>query len=305
MKSEKTTAFAIAGILLAVAIGVFSYFLFYRKTTKTAREIARESPVQTPASGNVIQDSAPETLDPAEEEAEEETEPKSSLPIPFIVKTNSVNRISNSVQIISKSHYLPSQPDCESYSFSWEEVKLADKKVTATVNKAIRDEVKLYEAIAESGPGIPAEFCNGEAEYEFIGKLSLFGNLLHATYFWSEFYLGSNHPNSVLDTNCFDVKTGKKVNLRQLIKPDKQAELDSMIVNDVSEIEWEGLNHAFRQQLPDLNFEFTKEGLVVIVNGINYMTTRLTLELNREKTAYFLKPEIYDMVYKKQNSFSR
>ena len=65
------------------------------------------------------------------------------------------------------------------------------------------------------------------------------------------------------------------------------------------------LRQAFKEQLPDLNFEFSNKGLTVIVNGINYVTTRLELNLNLKQTEYFLKPEIFEMVYKNPNSFPR
>ena len=309
MKFGTATSLTIAGFTLAIGIAVTAYFLFYSKKSRTPLEAARHTNVKTSAPNKPVNDTAFENSANLEEEVD--SEEQNTSPIPFVVRTDSVTNLGNSIQIISKSYHLPTQPDCDAFSFRWEEVQLPNKKVTAQLNKAIREEVNSLEGNGENaGPGkIPSEFCNGEGEYEFNGTLTLLGNLLHATYYQFIFYRGAAHPGSYLETTCFDIRTGKKVNFHQLIKPNRIAELDSMVVTQPATQE-DGkvrgdLSAAFRQQLSDLDFELSDKGLVVIVKGVNYVTTRLTLDLDMKETAYFLKPEIYKMVYQDNNSFSR
>lgn len=305
MKFGKAEIFAFAGFLLAIIIVVATYFLFYRKERKTQQEIALETQINSPVSGIANQDSILENSDIVEEQ---DAELEEAEPIPYIVKSDSSKASNNPVQFIYKSHYLPTKPTCEDYSFSWMEVKLSDKRAAARINKAIWQEVKGYLESDEKDQNIPGEYCNGKGEFEFTSTLFVYGNLLHANFHQYSFFEGAAHPNRLVTTSCFDMKSGGQLNFHDLIRPERISELDSLIVHKTGQEEGvtgPQLRKAYLEQLSDLNFEFTKNGLSLILRGYDYVTSIMMLELDLDKTSYFLKPEVFEMVYKKQNSFIR
>ena len=293
MKFDKGTTIGLASFLLAIAIAGISYVLFFRNKPRTLPEVVLETSAsgKTPAQESVSED-------------EEDEEIPEAPPIPFVVKTDSIIQETNSIQFIVKSHYLPSAPDCEEYIFNWMEVKLPAASVAQRINKAIQKEVYGHTEIAAPDNAIPGEYCNGQGDFEFTGQLTLVGELLHAYYYQSVFIRGGAYPNSYIKTSCFSLKTGDQVNLNQLLQPDKIAELDSFMVNKHAQPEDgstdDRMKEAFREQLGDLNFVFADTGLSIILRGYNHATSYMALDLDLKQTEYYLKPEIFAMVYKNQ-----
>ncbi len=289
MKPAKKSLFPAIAFILAFGLALSAYFLFWKKSEKPRQEILLEK--SPPANS---------TADTPDSTKEEETEEDAGPPIPYVVRTEAVDKISDSVELIHKKHFLPSAPDCENYSFEWTEIKLRDKRIEDRINRSIVEEVNAWREEENGKPEVPAQFCNSESSKEFVENLTVFGTLAHANYHLSEYFAGGAHPNIMFKTTCYSLKTGKIVNFHDLIKPEKIAELDSLIVQSTGDEEGPHntvLRQTYREQLPDLNFMFEESGLQVIRRGFSYVTSIMPLDLDMAQTDAFLKPEVYKMVY--------
>jgi hypothetical protein len=222
--------------LALLIIAVLSFYFFTKEkpgSTKTA-------------SSGILTDSA-KTNNTIQEEDSVGEEPELEVPVDIETKEKTSGEIwlSDSISVIPKSFVAVGDEDCE-LNMTWEEIKLKNLKLTADLNKEIKEFAN--EALNYCvGSDVPCGQCS------LIGKVYYISpEMVGIELFSSEQIAGriQHHQNIIY----FKPATGQRINFRQLLKPEKAAKFDSLVMVKLKQHFDLTSEEFFRKQLQDVSF---------------------------------------------------
>lgn len=234
MKLSRQTYLVATAIFLLLLLAGASYYFLSEKNPEEVQTAAAATIPNTPESGEIATDSI------AEEEEIPEEEP---LDIDPKEVTGAPIKLNDSISVIPKNIEAA---DCD-LDFSWEEIKLKNPKLTAALNK----EIKQFAAEALNnclGSEVPCGQCNMGGSLYYLSP-EMMGIALYS----SEQIAGriQHHQHMIY----FNPATGKKIIFRELLKPKKAADFDSLVMQKLLQHFDLSSEKFYLKQLQDPNFD--------------------------------------------------
>lgn len=216
---------------------------------------------------------------------------KSLLTLMFIVLSVSIfGQTADEIHLVKKQKKYYLTKTCYDI-LSWEEIRLADKKVEEKINSILKGIVESYK-LDSAETDLVADRCKGRMEYDVECKSVYSKNgLISYTFSAYIYFEGAAHGHREWETKNIDAKTGDVLNFWEIVDNQQRERIEAFLYQRLKirlQTTDDFLLERWKSQTNDLNFEISDKGITINYIGDNYATSVIDIFVSYEELRPFI-----------------